>query len=293
MGENKREKELLKSLGADDKVCEELLEYTKNRFNVDGYVEQEIEDEPFVEIWRRIADRSKNEPIEEVMNDEIPHSNNPIKLKHPELVNIDIYNSIAGNIPVIYAKDEEDFYEIVKQVIYKGKEAKNLEKTGASFAYGKNNKFIILSNKPYSNIQAESIGLEEDQWRSFSVIIRREHECTHYFTKRFLGSSQNNMHDELIADFAGITCAIGKFNAKWFLKGMGIDKYPQAQKDGRFPVYTASLSNEAKDILKGIMVKVAYNVEKWSELEETKMMSRNERVLFLCKNSILDLYEMY
>ena len=84
-----------------------------------------------------------------------------------------------------------------------------------------NNKFVILSNKPYSNVPAERLGLEEEQWRNFSVIIRREHECTHYFTKRFLGSSRNNLHDELVADFTGIMCAVGEFNAFWLLRTNG------------------------------------------------------------------------
>lgn len=286
-------KELLKKLGASDSVCEEILDYSKKRFNVKDYNEGEIEDEPFIGIWRRIVDRSKKENIEVVMNEELPHGAEDIKLSSPESVSMEIYNSIAGNIPIIYAKDEEDFYEIVRKVIYRGKEVKNLEKTGASFASGKNNRFIVLSNKPYSNIPAERLGLTDEQWRSFSVIIRREHECTHYFTRRFLGSSENNLHDELIADFAGILCAVGEYKAEWFLIGMGIDKYPENQEEGRFPVYTVNLSDEAKDIIKAITKKAAYNVEKWSKSEKGKALSRNEKVLFLCDNSLLDLYSLY
>lgn len=283
-------KEALKALGANDDVCEEIIEYTKNRFNVKDYKEGKIEDEPFINIWRRIVDRSKKEDIEKVMNEELPHGEKDIVLKSPESVSIDIYNSIAGNIPIIYARDERDFYEIVKKVIYRGREVKNLEKTGASFASGKNNRFIVLSNKPYSNIPAEKLGLTDEQWRSFSVVIRREHECTHYFTKRFLGSSENNIHDEMVADFAGILCATGEYNADWFLIGMGIDKYPDKQEEGRFPVYTANLSNEAKNILKAITVKAAKNIEKWSHSDRAKDLSRNEKVLFLCDNNLLDWY---
>ena len=254
---------ILKDLGATKDTCNEILEYCKNKFNVENYKPQKIEDEPFVEIWQSIIDEINDDNITEVMN---------------------------KRIPVIYAKDEKDFYEIVKKLIYKGMSVPNIEKTGASFAYGKTNKFIILSNKPYSNIPAQKLGLEEEQWRNYSIIIRREHECTHYFTKRFLGSSQNNLHDELIADFTGIMCASGGFKAKWFLAGMGLDMYPEPQEIGRFPVYTSSLSNEAAEIMKKIIIKVANNVEKWSKKESVKQMSRNERVLFLCSKSILDLY---
>lgn len=285
-------KALLKELGANDSVCDEILDYCENKFNVADYKPEPIEDEPFVEIWQNIIDEIGSENITEVMNERIPHGEQEIKLKEPKKVSIEIYNSIAGNIPVIYAKNEEDFYEIVRKLIYKGKPAPNLEKTGASFAYGKSNKFVILSNKPYSNIPAQKLGLEEEQWRNYSIIIRREHECTHYFTKRFLGSSQNNLHDELIADFTGIMCATGEFKAKWFLAGMGIDQYPNPQETGRFPVYTSKLSNEAADIMKKVIIKAANNVEKWSKQESVKKMSRNERVLFLCSKSILDLYDL-
>lgn len=285
-------KKVIKSLGANDQVCDEILEYCDNKFNVKDYKEEVIEDEPFIYSWRNIISKIHDGNIVTVMNENIPHGDQEIKLISPEKVNIEIYNSIAGNIPVIYAKDENDFYEIVKKLIYRGKPAPNLEKTGASFAYGKTNRFIVLSNKPYSNIPAQKLGLNEEQWKSFSVIIRREHECTHYFTKRFLGSSQNNLHDELVADFTGIMCATGEFKSDWFLAGMGLDLYPQKQEIGRFPVYTSKVSPEAAEILKKIIVKVSNNVETWSKKDEVKTMNRNERVLFLCGKSLLDLYLM-
>lgn len=289
-------KKILTALGIDESVREvrdEILDYCENRFNVGQYKPGPIEDEPFVDTWRSIINDIHGSNINEVMNSRLPHGDEDIKLKSPEKVSIEIYNSIAGNIPVIYAKDEEDFYEIVKKLIYKDRPAPNLEKTGASFAYGRTNRFIILSNKPYSNIPASKLGLEDEQWRNYSIIIRREHECTHYFTKRFLGSSQNNLHDELIADFTGIMCAVGEFKAKWFLSGMGIDMYPEKQEVGRFPVYTSKLSEQAADFMKKIIIKAANNVEEWSKKESVKQMSRNERVIFLCSKSILDLYMLY
>lgn len=284
---------LLEGLGADESTYDEILEYCKNRFNVADYTPAPIEDEPFIDAWRDIISDIHGDNITDVMNARIPHGDEDIKLRSPNGVSIEIYNSIAGNIPVIYAKDEQDFYEIVRKLIYKGRPAPNLEKTGASFAFGKVSRFIILSNKPYSNIPAQRLGLEDEQWRKYSVDIRREHECTHYFTKRFLGSSQNNLHDELVADFTGIMCATGEFKAEWFLVGMGIDKYPAEQEGGRFPVYTSSLSESAADTMKKIIIKAANNVEKWSNQDSVKQMSRNERVMFLCSKSLLELYGLY
>ena len=287
-------KRLLKELKVDDNVAyEELSDYLENKFETDREIPENISEELFIKKWRTIIDLAKEVGITKALNESISHGEEDIKFSEPDKVKLEIYESVAGNIPVIYAFNENDFYELVTKLIYKGKRMPNLEKTGASFAFGLTNRFIILSNKPYSNIPAESLNLDDKTWRDYSIIIRREHECTHYFTKRFLGSSRNNLHDELVADFAGIMCASGEFHADWFLKGMGLDKYPESQEAGRFPVYTAKLSDSSREVLKKIIIKVAKNVELWSKKEKVKEMPRNERIMFLCSRSLLDLYYLY
>lgn len=288
-----KKENIFKELNLSEKSKGELSEYMTNRFNTENKIPEKIEDEPFIEPWKNVIDLAKKEGIEKAFNEKVPHGSEDIKLKNPDKISVEIYYSVAGNIPVIYAKNEDDFYELVTKIVHTGKVMLGLKKTGACFAFGINNKFVILSNKPYSNVPAERLGLEEEQWRNFSVIIRREHECTHYFTKRFLGSSQNNLHDELIADFAGIYCAAGTFYADWFLIGMGIEEKTGDISKGRFPVYTSKLSDESKEALRKIMIKVAKNVETWSKKPEVQKMSRNERILFLCKNSLADLYYLY
>ena len=86
-----------------------------------------------------------------------------------------------------------------------------------------------------------------------------------YFTNRFLGSTQNNLHDELVADFAGIVCATKNYYAKWFLLGMGLGENNAYEEPmpGRFPVYVNKLSEKAKYVMKTILIKVAKNVQTW------------------------------
>lgn len=67
------------------------------------------------------------------------------------------------------------------------------------------------------------MNLSQAEWRRLSITIRLEHECTHYFTYRVLGSMRNNLLDELIADYQGIVSAIGKYRADWFLRFMGLE----------------------------------------------------------------------
>ena len=285
--------DIVRDLNVDENVKRELEVYLENKFNTDNKIPETIEDEPFIGAWKRVIDYAKTNGIEKALNEKVPHGEDDIKLNSPQQVSIEIYNSVAGNIPVVYAKDENDFYELVTKIINKGKYNPNVKKTGASFAFGANNRFIILSNKPYSNVPAERLGLSDEQWRKFSATIRREHECTHYFTKRFLGSSQNNLHDELVADFAGIFCATGTFYTDWFLIGMGIEEYTGDIDKRRFPVYTTKLSEEAKRILRKIVIKAAKNVETWVQTESAKKLTRNEKIMFLCKNSLVDLYFLY
>lgn len=271
-----------------------VLDYTKNKFNTNIEIPTNIHDEPFIEAFEDIIDYSKNVGITKALNEKFPHGDENIIFKNEADISLEIYNSIAGNIPIFYAKNPEDFATLVNKLIYKGKGEQQLESVGASFAHGKNIRFIILSNKPYSNIPAESISLSDDLWKKYSMIIRREHECTHYFTKRFLGSSHNNIHDELIADFAGIVSATnGVYHPDWFLKGMGIDKFPKTQPEGRFPVYTKELiSQDDLDAVKEITINAAYNVKNWSDQENVKKLPLTEKILFLCKNSLLDLCDM-
>ncbi len=283
---------VLEALGASEQSKSEVKAYMENKFHTENEIPKVIEDEDFIVAWKRIIDRVKEEGVEKAFNENIPHGDEEIKLESPDKIKLEIYNSVAGNIPIIYARDENDFYELVTKIIHKGRYNPNIKKTGASFAFGAKNKFIILSNKPYSNVPAHRLGLSDDRWRELSVIIRREHECTHYFTKRFLGSSRNNLHDELVADFAGIYCATGTFYADWFLIGMGIEEGTGDISKGRFPVYTTELSEESKNILRKITIKAAQNVEKWVKTPEAEKMSRDEKILFLCKNSLLELYCM-
>ena len=79
-------------------------------------------------------------------------------------------------------------------------------------------RFLILSTGPYSNVAAREVGLSDSRWRETSTAIRLEHECTHYFTLRVFGSMRNNLLDELIADFMGITAADGRYRSDWFLR---------------------------------------------------------------------------
>ncbi|MEA5515374.1 DUF7005 family protein [Nodularia sp. UHCC 0506] len=200
-----------------------------------------------------------------------------LNLLQPEQLQLYIYQTLAGGIPVIVAGNRADFISLV-QALTKRNEPKPIpESMGACIVEGYNNwhrvwqyqqqwldqnqnqnnsgdwavefqrlikrpelyrdRFILLSQGTYSNVKASQLGLDEEQWLELSGKIRLEHECTHYVTRRWFGSMRNNIFDELIADYRGIVSAIGNYRADWFLHFVGLEAFPTYRQGGRLENY--------------------------------------------------------
>jgi hypothetical protein len=124
-------------------------------------------------------------------------------------------------------------------------------------------RFIVLSAGPYSGVAGAMVGMTDAEWLRTSFIIRREHECAHYFTRRAFGAMRNTLVDELIADYAGIVAAVGRFRADWFLHFLGIDRTGGCRADGRIHNYrgTPALSDEAFAVLRAVVTRAADALE--------------------------------
>jgi hypothetical protein len=124
-------------------------------------------------------------------------------------------------------------------------------------------RFILLAPGGYSGVAAADVHLGAEEWLRMSLAIRLEHECAHYFTRRVLGSMRNALHDELIADYAGIVGAAGRFRADWFLRFMGLEDPSAYRPGGRLESYrgTPPLSDGAFAVLQALVRSVACNVE--------------------------------
>jgi hypothetical protein len=126
---------------------------------------------------------------------------------------------------------------------------------------------IILSEGPYSSVESADLGLADEDWRRISLIIRREHECVHYFCRRVLSSRRFNLLDELLADYAGIVHAWGRFQADWLLRFLGLEAFPRYRVGGRLEVYRGRppLSDGAFQVLQSLAWKAVRNLQ---ELEQ-------------------------
>ena len=229
--------------------------------------------------------------------------NQGLKLESNEL-ELRIHQTIAGKIPVIIAKRRSDFVALIQALTKKNEPQPIPNSMGACIVGGYNNwdrirqyrqrwsdraspqnseadwqiefkklipqkklyqdRFIILSCGNYSDVNSEDLGLKADRWQELSLEIRLEHECTHYLTRRLLGSMRNNLLDETIADYRGIVAATGSYRGDWFLRFMGLegDSYRYG---GRLENYRGNpeLSDGAFKVLQKLIQDVAKNLEEF------------------------------
>jgi hypothetical protein len=275
----------------DEGIASEVSRYAQNAFEQRGAVSaEERGDEPFTKIFREIAERA--DTVQSALDALL--ANKSVQLSAPALARLSIHRSFAGNIPVIFTESVADFEKLVCALAYRGVFSGHIKNMGASFLHGKTKAFVILSNKPYSNVPAADLGLDEETWANYSVVIRREHECLHYYTRKFYGAARNHLHDELIADFVGIVSAIGAYKAGWFLKFLGIDQaemtarpseYAGKTAKKRFDIYTEGLSADAARVMQDIAAAAAHSLEKYGEPGG----SLPATIDFLCSHDLLEL----
>jgi hypothetical protein len=235
---------------------------------------------------------------------EIPSATG-LEVGRPGLVSLEIHESPAGRIPVILARGRDEFAALLRALSRKNEPVPVPDSQGALMISGYNNwerirerlrrgeemqslvphkdlyqdRFILLSDGPYSAVPAADLGLEDAEWRRISLEIRRDHECAHYFTRRLFGSMRNNVLDELIADYAGMVAATGTFRAAWFLRFLGLEDHRGYRPGGRLDLYRGDppLSDPAFHSLHALIRSAAETLERF----EVRAGSLSERALML------------
>lgn len=270
--------------------------------------------------------------IDAVLRGKTEHLNlsDNLILNNPEGTEISIYASIAGQVPILKILDNQDFIMIIQCLLHKNNPAFVPLSMGACLVNGINNwdrlhtvknnwlvhnpngnwndefsknvlpnpflfkdKIVILSTKPYSNVPANSLGLSEDVWKNYSYSIRLEHECTHLYTLKKYGFASNNLHDELIADYIGISKTIGSYNKKWMLTFMGLEDYPKYRKGARLENYLGnsdlSFDNFEKltEIIKNAIENIAHFDAQFGKIKSDS--DHKYRIDALCETDVLDI----
>lgn len=257
-----------------------------------------LPDEPFVPFWEEVERESRQRGAFTVLRERLPQLAFPIRegmsqcepyhaatlrglpvaaipeatgleLAHPEALEVALFASPAGRIPLLVVRRREEFAQLLRALAKKNEPVPVPEAQGALMVAGFNNwgriaelkrqvgaegwgeawkrlspqkelyqdRFILLSDGPYSAVPAAELGLSDEEWRRISLTIRRDHECAHYLTRRVFGAMRNHLLDELAADYAGLLGATGHFRADWFLRFLGLENLPEIRPGGRIELY--------------------------------------------------------
>jgi len=207
-----------------------------------------------------------------------------LELARPAELHLFLAETPVGRVPVILATTREDFVALVRALAHKNEPWPIPDAVGATIIGGFNNwdrvaslrraweagdstsgsplewaarwreivrepglyqdRFIVLGSGPYSGAAAADVGLDEAEWTRSSIAIRLEHECTHHFTRRVLGSMRNRLADELIADYMGIVAATGSFRADWLVRFLGLERPSVYRPGGRLEEYRGDLAQD-------------------------------------------------
>ena len=257
-----------------------------------------------------------------------------LEIGRPEAIEVVIHQSAAGRIPLLIARGRAEFVALIQCLARRNEPESIPDAQGALMVAGYNNwsrlgalrrrwealapagretatwgeelqrlqsrrdlyqdRFILLSDGPYSAVPAAALGLDEEEWRAMSLVIRRDHECAHYFTRRLFGSMRNNLLDELIADYAGLVAATGRFRADWFLLFVGLEDFPRYRAGARLDLYRGKppLSDGAFQILQALVKRAAENLERFDARRPPVPQNRDETAATLAALASLRLEDL-
>jgi len=212
-----------------------------------------------------------------------------LQLREPDGVTVLVHQTMGGRVPVVVAAAREDFEALIQAFTERNEPVPVPASMGACLVRGLNNwsriadyrrrweaeqgtedeaawaeefkrlipqkplyqdRLVILSRGPYSAVAATDIGVDQAAWVDRSLIIRREHEFTHYFTYRCLGTIRDHALDEIVADFVGVLHAFGRYESAMARRFLGLEAYPTHRPDGRLENYRGALSRDAMSVVR-------------------------------------------
>jgi len=227
----------------------------------------------------------------------------------PEGVVLYLHQTPVGRIPVIECQDDTDFVRLLQSLVYRCEPQTIPDARGAAIIKNYNNwarlkmhqdsssytipedpalyrdYIVLLSHRYYSGVAPEVLGMESSEWRLKSLILRREHEVSHYMTQRFYNSAKNEIHDEIIADFMGLTAAFGEYDPAKFLAFLGLENYPDYRMGGRLELYLYADVNRFCFLCETLL-KAAQNI---SDYYRETGSDRIRMFHTLCRTSIADM----
>ena len=173
-----------------------------------------LADEAFASVWKESEGVAAREFLAEIVGRDIAS----FPLRQEETLRIFFAKTLGGRLPVIVPGNRDDFLRV--EALLNGREdladfpvTVNAFTMQARAKNIRNHRVILLGQAPYSNVPANLLGLDEEEWIERSCRLRFAHECAHYETLRLFGGMQNHALDEIVADARGQLAAFGNFSA--------------------------------------------------------------------------------
>ncbi len=190
-------------------------EYLSHSYSIpNATIKLSFEDEDYIKKWQKY----RGQDFLEFLKEEFIIKMDKYKFKEQAKITLTFTKTMGGTLPVIFTSNHEDF--VMMEALLNGREnPRELPLTVNAFTIpAKNEKFyrhrvILLNEAPYSNVSADKLGLNADEWLNKSYKLRLRHESAHYETLRLFGGMKNNAFDEIIADTLGQIAAFGNFSA--------------------------------------------------------------------------------
>ena len=206
-----------------------------------------LEDEDYVKHWQRYNEQN----VLEFLKEEFQIKADKYNFKEQAKITLTFTNTMGGNLPVIFTSNHEDF--VMMEALLNGRDnLRELPLTVNAFTLSARNekiyhhRVILLNEAPYSNVSADKLGLNTDEWLKKSYKLRLRHEAAHYETLRLFGGMKNHALDEILADTLGQIAAFGNFSAarQRLFFGLHGDKC-----DGRLQFYCQKVSEDERHLV--------------------------------------------
>lgn len=209
----------------------------------------------------------------------------------PDRLNIFLHDTGAGLIPVVEAPHRADFLTLLRALGHRNEPVAIPDSMGANFLNGYVNRrrfiavrdahaagridhhppdsalwkdrLLVLTEGPYSGVPGATVGFSDAEWIARSRSLRLHHESCHYFVRRLFPHLVFGLQDELVADFAGLMAATGRFRARDFLAFMGLEAFPHYRPGGRFENYQRPFHDhpDAITAIQHLLVDAAHHLE--------------------------------
>lgn len=189
-------------------------EYLSHKYELpEIFPELPLADENFICEW---SAEEKGDVLK-FLNENFSLPTEKFDWKNIAALKIEFKQTLGGRLPIISTANYDDFCQMVS--LLSAEEAKKYPPTVNAFTMRckaekiYRHKIILLNAAPYSNISADKMNLNEEDWLKKSYLIRLRHESAHYETLRLLHGMKNHALDEILADCLGQMAAFGNFSA--------------------------------------------------------------------------------